>query len=96
MVSCLRAEGLPCAPVNDMADLHRDAQLTERQVWRRVEHPVIGPYSAVGPPFLLSETPARVDSPAPLLGEHNQRVFRDLLGLTADEYDRHLSEGAFD
>jgi crotonobetainyl-CoA:carnitine CoA-transferase CaiB-like acyl-CoA transferase len=96
VVSRLRAGGVPCAPVNDMADLHRDAQLAERQVWRRVEHPVIGPYSAVGPPFLLSETPARIRSAAPLLGEHNQHVFRDLLELTADEYDRHLAEGTFD
>ena len=57
---------------------------------------MIGPYSAVGPPFLLSETPAHVRSAAPLLGEHNEHVFRDLLSLTAEEYDRHLADGAFD
>jgi len=96
VVGRLRAMGVPCAPVNDMADLHRDAQLAERQVWRRVEHPVIGPYSAVGPPFLLSETPARIRSAAPLLGEHNQHVFRDLLSLTAEEYEDHQAGGAFD
>jgi benzylsuccinate CoA-transferase BbsF subunit len=96
VVARLRASGVPSAPVNDMADLHRDAQLSERQVWRLVEHPVIGPYSAVGPPFLLSETPARIRSAAPLLGEHNEHVFKDLLNLTAEEYDRHLAEGTFD
>ena len=50
----------------------------------------------VGPPFLLSETPARIKSPAPLLGEHNQWVFRRLLSLSAEEYDRHQAEGSFD
>jgi crotonobetainyl-CoA:carnitine CoA-transferase CaiB-like acyl-CoA transferase len=96
VVAGLRKRGVPCAPVNDMADLHRDPQLSARQVWRRVDHPVIGSYSAVGPPFLLSETPAVIRAAAPLLGEHNEHVFMDLLNLTAEEYDRHLVEGSFD
>ena len=96
VVSMLRAAGLRCAPVNDMQDLHADPQLAVRQVWRKLEHPEIGEYSAVGPPFLLSETPASIQSPAPLLGEHNRHVFLDLLGLDAVEFERNEAEGVFD
>ena len=96
VVSRLRAAGLRCAPVNDMQDLHSDPQLSLRQVWRKLKHPVIGEYSAVGPPFLLSETPASIESPAPLLGEHNRRVFIDFLGLDEVEFERHKAEGVFD
>ncbi|MDQ1539091.1 MAG: hypothetical protein QOE58_3484, partial [Actinomycetota bacterium] len=96
VVSRLRAAGLRGAPVNDMQDLHADPQLAVRQVWRKLKHPVIGEYSAVGPAFHLSETPASIESPAPLLGEHNRRVFIDLLGLDEVEFERNNAEGVFD
>jgi crotonobetainyl-CoA:carnitine CoA-transferase CaiB-like acyl-CoA transferase len=38
-----------------------------------------------GPPFLLSETPARVRGPGPLLGEHTDDVLADVLGCGAEE-----------
>ena len=96
LINTLRRAGVHGAPVNNMADLFSDPQLASRQTWRSVEHPVIGHYSAEGPPFLLSETPARIDSAAPLLGEHNRHVFCDLLGLSDGEYARLEAEGAFE
>jgi crotonobetainyl-CoA:carnitine CoA-transferase CaiB-like acyl-CoA transferase len=96
LVARLRAVEVHCAPVNDMADLHTDPQLRSRQAFRAVEHPVIGTYSAQGPPYLLSETPAVIDRPAPLLGQHNYEVFIGLLGLDSSEYGRLAGEGAFD
>ena len=38
-----------------------------------------------GPPFVLSETPAAVSGPGPLLGEHADEVLSELLGMSADE-----------
>jgi crotonobetainyl-CoA:carnitine CoA-transferase CaiB-like acyl-CoA transferase len=47
-----------------------------------------------GIPWRLSNTPGRIRRPAPLLGEHNQYVFGDLLGLSATEIQRLAEAGA--
>ena len=96
IVRRLRRASVHAAPVNDMGDLFSDPQLESRQLWRPLEHVELGRHHAEGPPYLLSETPARVHSPAPLLGEHNHRVFSDLLGLTEDEYAHCEADGAFE
>jgi len=96
VVRVLREAGVHAAPVNDMADLHSDPQLASRMVFRPLSHAVLGSYMGVGPPFSLSETPARLSAGAPLLGQHNQRVMRDILGITDDEYSRLESGHAFD
>ena len=48
----------------------------------------------VGPPVRLSETPGAVRSPAPLLGEHTDRVLRERLGLSDEEIARLHEAGA--
>src|SRR5205823_7584594 len=47
-----------------------------------------------GPPFLLSETPARVGGPGPLLGEHTEEVLGELLGLASEEIAELRAAGA--
>jgi crotonobetainyl-CoA:carnitine CoA-transferase CaiB-like acyl-CoA transferase len=51
---------------------------------------------AQGPPFVLSATPAEISSGAPLLGEHTEHVFLQLLGLSRDEFERRQAAGAFE
>ena len=96
VIATLRAAAVHVAPVNDMADLHSDRQLAVREVFRPLQHAVLGSYLGVGPPFLLSETPARLESGAFLLGEHNRHVFCELLGIDEDEYARCEAAGAFE
>jgi crotonobetainyl-CoA:carnitine CoA-transferase CaiB-like acyl-CoA transferase len=48
----------------------------------------------VGAPVRLSETPGSVRTPAPTLGEHTDRVLRELLGLDADEVASLRATGA--
>jgi crotonobetainyl-CoA:carnitine CoA-transferase CaiB-like acyl-CoA transferase len=67
-----------------------------REAWREVDHPVIGPYPAVGPSYLLSATPAAIRRPAFLLGEHNREVFCGLLGLSEDGFAEGETAGVFD
>jgi len=50
-----------------------------------VEHPVMGSKVVLSPPWKLSETPARIYRSSPLLGEHNNEVFGNLLGMSGDE-----------
>ena len=58
------------------------------------EHPVAGKVRVVGPPARLSETPADVRLPAPLLGEHTDRVLRERLGLDDEEIKQLRVVGA--
>jgi benzylsuccinate CoA-transferase BbsF subunit len=96
VVAALRAAGVHAAAVNDMADIHSDPDLASHQVFRPLRHEVLGEFFAVGPPFLLSETPARLERPPFRLGEHNRHVFRELLGLGEAEYESCEAAGAFD
>ncbi len=59
--------------------------LKDRGTYTQVDHPEIGKDWAVNPPWKLSETPASIRRHAPLLGEHNEYVFCELLGMSADE-----------
>ena len=49
-----------------------------------------------GPAFRLSETPGVLRKAAPLLGEDNAYVYRDLIGLDEDEFVELMADGAFD
>ncbi len=57
---------VPLTPVNTVEDLACSEQFNVRGWWRRVDHPAAGQVELPGPPWLFSETPARVSS-APLL-----------------------------
>ena len=46
-----------------------------------VDHPKAGRTKLTGAHIKLSETPPQVHTPAPRLGEHNDAVYGELLGL---------------
>jgi formyl-CoA transferase len=58
-----------------------------------VDHPTRGRYLTVGNPVKLSDSPADVRR-SPLLGEHNDEILRDLLGLSAEEAEAYKAAGA--
>jgi len=95
-VAALRAAGVHAAPVNDMRDVLADGQLVHRRAFRTLEHPEMGPHSVPGPSFVLPATPDRVESAAPLLGQHNREVLRGILGLTEDDIARLEAERALE
>jgi crotonobetainyl-CoA:carnitine CoA-transferase CaiB-like acyl-CoA transferase len=59
------------APVNNVSDLPRSEQLRHRGFFTEVEHPVQGRALYPTVPYKLSATPARIERPAPLLGQHD-------------------------
>jgi crotonobetainyl-CoA:carnitine CoA-transferase CaiB-like acyl-CoA transferase len=79
--------------VEDMKDLFADPQLKHRKFWAPIDHPEVGSIHAEGPPFLFSKTPFKIDRPAPMIGEHNEYVFKDLMKMSKEEYDRFVKEG---
>lgn len=92
----LQSAGVHAHAVNTVADLFTDPQLAARRQWRRRPHPVIGDQAYCFPAFDLSETPGDVTRAAPTLGADNEQVFRELLGLSADELAAYAAAGAFD
>jgi len=44
--------------------------------------------------FILSKTPREITHPSPLLGQHNEYVFKELVGMTDDEIAEHIIEGS--
>ena len=88
--------GVPCSPVNNFEQLlKRDPQLRERQVWREVEHPELGRALVEDWGFRLSGAPPAPARRAPLLGEHNDYVFQEVIGMDEDEVNSYFVEGVF-
>ena len=81
---CQRAR-VPFAPVNDMADLLSNPQLAAREFFLDLEHAEAGTQRYPGACYRFSATPARIERPAPRLGEHNQEVFCGELGIACQD-----------
>ena len=82
----LQAAGVAAGVVANAEDLcARDPQLAARGHFVDVPTPEGRSVRIDGPPFLLSDTPARVSGPGPLLGEHTDEVLSGVLGCTAEE-----------
>ncbi len=75
--------GLTLVAVNDAKDLRDCAQFKHRAFFAEVEHPVLGRALYPTTPYKLSRTPARIERPAPLLGQHSADVFADPAGASA-------------
>lgn len=89
-------ENVHAHAVSSIADLFSDEQLEARQLWRRRPHEVLGDVVCVFPAFDLPKMPGEITTAAPLLGEHNDRVFGDLLGFDAQRLAAIRSAGALD
>jgi len=81
----LQKERVPCAPVLTVADAIRHPHLMERFTVRDVEDSALGRFQVPGPLQHLSGEPPVLPPTAPLLGEHNEAVLSQYLGLGASE-----------
>ena len=84
---------VPAGPINSIADVFADPQVRARENLVEIDTPHDG--RIVVPNVLprLSETPGRIDTPGPDLGEHNDEIYRVRLGLSADEMDELRRDG---
>lgn len=72
---------IPHAPVNDFEHALNDEQIRSRNMIVEVEHPDGGSVEMPGNPIKLSETHEDTFAPPPLVGQHTDEIFRDMLGL---------------
>jgi crotonobetainyl-CoA:carnitine CoA-transferase CaiB-like acyl-CoA transferase len=85
LVAELQAIGVPAGVVQTARDvLDADRHLKERGFYVYLDHPEAGHNAYDGAPYRLSATPGGPRVPAPLLGQHNDYVLNELLGVGDD------------
>jgi crotonobetainyl-CoA:carnitine CoA-transferase CaiB-like acyl-CoA transferase len=77
-VGQLRACGVPCGEVNDVAAALADPHAEARDMIQTVRHPTAGEIRVLGPPFKMESTPPGIHSPPPLFGQHTQEILAEL------------------
>lgn len=86
--------GFEVGAVNTPQEVAKDPQLLAREYFVSVEHPELNStLKYLGAPFRLSETPWRIASRAPLVGEHNGEVYEKELGFSSEEIARLKEAG---
>ena len=90
----LQAEGVPSFPVFSDAEAFTDPHYLAREGWVQVHSP-FGLMTVNGIPWKLSGTPGRVRKSAPLIGQDNRYVYRELLAMPEDDVLRLEESGAF-
>ncbi|WP_442111274.1 CaiB/BaiF CoA transferase family protein [Pseudomonas sp. NUPR-001] len=88
----LEKAGVPCGPINDLAQMFADPQVKSRGLAIEIPHPLAGKVPQVASPIRLSETPVQYRNAPPLLGEHTEQVLGEVLGLAAAEIERLRAE----
>lgn len=86
-VSALEQAGVPCGPINDLAQVFADPQVLARGLRVDVPHSLGGTLPQVASPIRLSETPVEYRHAPPLLGEHTEAVLQRILGLNGEQID---------
>ncbi|MCH4872152.1 CaiB/BaiF CoA transferase family protein [Pseudomonas sp. TMW22091] len=82
-VAQLEAVGVPCGPINDLAQVFADPQVRARGLALELPHVLAGLAPQVASPIRLSRTPVEYRNAPPLLGEHTGEVLERVLGLDA-------------
>ncbi|CAN5582687.1 CaiB/BaiF CoA-transferase family protein [soil metagenome] len=78
IVSTLDQAGVPSGPIYTLPEVFTDQQAQHMQMERTMNHPTLGEISTTGFPFAMSDSPASVRLPPPLLGEHTEEILREL------------------
>jgi crotonobetainyl-CoA:carnitine CoA-transferase CaiB-like acyl-CoA transferase len=84
-VTALAATGVPCGPINDLAQVFADPHVVARGIATQLDHEQLGQVPTVASPMRLSATPVAYHAAPPRLGEHTDSVLANDLGLSAAE-----------
>jgi len=93
VVEQLNNKGIPCGPVNTVPQAFSDPQIRARKMIVELDRPGIGKIPLVGIPIKLSETPGEIRTLDPAIGEHNEEIYNDLLGLIPEQIVHLKEEG---
>ncbi len=84
---------MPFAPVSTMGDLLNSEHIRERGFFVEIAHPLAGTYKYPGAPLKYGATPWQIRMPAPTLGQHNEEIFGQRLGLASERLEQLKARG---
>ena len=84
-VTLLETAGVPCGPINDLAQVFADPQVQARGLRVDMPNSMGSVTPQVASPLRLSATPVDYRLAPPLLGEHTEALLQRLLGLGAEQ-----------
>ena len=92
-ISLLEQAGVPCGPINNLAQVFEDAQVKARGLRRDLPHALGCLAPQVASPIRLSATPVEYRHAPPLLGQHTEQVLQSLLGMSLERIGELRSAG---
>lgn len=94
VVDGLLGAGVPAAPIYNVAQVTEDPHIAiDRNMFVEQEHPKAGKVKITGSPLKLSETPVNLTAPAPTLGQHNEEIYKEVLGFDTKQVAELKVEG---
>jgi crotonobetainyl-CoA:carnitine CoA-transferase CaiB-like acyl-CoA transferase len=84
-VTLLETAGVPCGPINDLAQVFADPHVQARGLRLDLPNSLGSTTPQVASPLRLSETPVTYRNAPPLLGEHTEQVLSRCLNLSAEQ-----------
>ncbi len=91
LTETLQAVGVAAAPVLNVADLLADPHYKARETFVEVDHPLGFKETIYGAYVKTSTTEAKVH-PGPWIGQDNERVFKEILGMPAEKYEKLVAD----
>ena len=93
VMEILNPLNVPCGPILSMKELSEEKALRATETVVEVDHPTRGKFLTVGNPIKLSDSPTEV-KPSPALGEHTDKVLKDIVGLSEQDLEIARQQGA--
>ena len=93
IVERLQMANVAAGVVQNAEDLANDPQLLARHFFREIKHPILGDTKTDRFPIIFRINHGGAWKPSPILGEDNQYVYGELLGLTEDEIVAYKNKG---
>ncbi len=81
-VSLLQPQGVPCGPVNSIAQTFENSQVVHREMRIDLPHPLSGTVPSIANPIKFSGTPIQYQSAPPTLGQHSHDILQRYVGLS--------------
>ncbi len=88
VLAAMEQHGVPAGQIYRAPEMLKDPHFIEREAIVSVPHPQFGTIRMQNVIPKLSETPGRIRTPSPALGEHNDEIYLDFLGLSRERYER--------
>ena len=96
IVEYLLDGGIPAAPINTIDRVAKDPHIAQaREMFVDLEHPVAGKMKVTGNQLKFTNNKVQIKTPAPILGQHTQEIFAEMLGIDEKEYKKLGEEGVY-